>query len=180
MARKAALFCVLVLSALLAFAQDRKGGLIEGDTWAFLVSAPEGWVWDSSSLRHKGIWGLFYKTGAKFSPSRLHIYINPVPKKPGGPTTLGEFIVADESGYMKSNPGNRVVDRPPYSPGLDYEFALRDFDDRTEGFYQALAYYEGEDAFLIFVLFCRSARERDRERPAFQELLDSFTYIHKE
>jgi hypothetical protein len=180
MARKAALFGILALSAFMVFAQDRRGGLVEGDNWAFLVSAPEGWVWDSTSLRHQGIWGLFYREGKQFSPAGLHIYINPVQKRPGGPTSLPGFIEADEATYMKANPGNRITDLPPYAPGLDYQFALRDFDDSGEGYYQSLAYYEGEDVFLVFVLFCRSAVERDGARAAFLELLDSFTYIHKD
>jgi hypothetical protein len=180
MARKAALFGILALSALMAFSQDRKGGLVEGEKWAFLVSAPEGWVWDSSSLRHQGIWGLFYKEGGRFSPTRLHIYISPSQKRPGGPASLREFIEADEATYMKSNPGNRIVDLPPYAPGLDYQFALRDFDDPGEGYYQSIAYYEGEDVFLVFVLLCRGEAERDGARAAFLELLDSFTYMHKD
>jgi len=180
MARKAAIFCALVLSSLLVFAQDVKGGLIEGDTWAFLVSAPKGWVWDSFSLRHQGIWGLFYRSGTKFSPSKLHIYINPVQKAPGGPGTLREFMELDEASYMKSNPGNLVVDLPAYAPGLDYNFVLKHLNDPDSGSYQSIAYFVGEDTYLVFVLFCRSLSEREAERSSFLELLDSFTYIHKE
>ena len=180
MKRNAAVFCALALSAMLAFAQEGGGGLIEGDTYGFLVSAPKGWVWDSSSLRHQGIWGLYYRAGTRFSPSKLHIYINPVQKASHSPATLEDFIGSDEERYMKSNPGNVVIDLAPYSPGLDYNFVLKDFDDKSRGYYQSIAYYEGEDAYLVFVLFCRSANERDRERASFLELLDSFTYIHKE
>jgi len=179
-ARKAALFFILVLSAFLAFAQDNGGGLIEGDTWGFLISAPDGWTWDNASLRYQGIQGLFYKAGSTFSPSELHIYISPSPKKGNVPITLGDFIAADEAAFMRSDPGNRIVDFPPHAPGLGYIFSLRDFDDPNEDHYQSIAYYEGEDAFFVFILFCRSAPERDRERAAFLELLDSFTYVRKE
>ena len=180
MARRAALFFALVLSSLLTFAQDNGGGLIAGDTWGFLISAPNGWVWDNASLRYQGIQGLFYKTGSKYSPSKLHIYISPSPKKTNEPTTLGDFIAADEASFMRSDPGNRIVDLTSHSPGLGYTFSLRDFDDQSENHYQSIAYYEGEQAFFVFILFCRSASERDRERAAFLELLDSFTYIRKE
>ncbi len=180
MARKAGLFFILVLSTCLTFAQDKGGGLIAGDRWGFLISAPEGWVWDNASLRYQGIQGLFYKAGSKFSPSKLHIYISPSSKKRNEPITLGDFIAADEAAFMRSDPGNRIVDLSPHAPGLGYIFTLRDFDDQSENNYQSIAYYEGEDAFFVFILFCRSASERDHERAAFLELLDSFTYIKKE
>jgi hypothetical protein len=180
MAKKAALFLALVLSTLLTVAQDKSGGLIEGNTWAFLVSAPDGWVWDSLSLCYQGIQGLFYKAGSTFSPSKLHIYIYPTPKTPGGPASLSEFIVMDEAAFMRSDPGNLVIDLSPYSTNMEYNFLLRDFDDQNEKYYQSIAYYEGEEAFFVFILFCRSAEERDRTRASFLELLDSFTYIRKE
>ena len=180
MAKKAALAIALAILTMLGFAEGQKGGLIDGEGWAMLVSAPEGWVWDGSRLRMQGIRGLFYKAGDRYSPSGLHMYISPSQKKPGGPATLGEFMEADEAAFMKADPGCSIVDRSPYSSGMGYDFALRDFEDRDEGSYQALAYYEGLKAYFIFVLSCEGAQERERERPSFLELLDSFTYIAKE
>jgi hypothetical protein len=180
MAKKAALAIAMAILTILAFAQGDKGGLIEGEGWAFLVSAPEGWVRDGATLRAQGIRALFYRAGSVYSPSGLHIYISPVPKKPGGPASLSEFLEADEAAFMKSDPGSSIADRGPYNPGLGYSFVLKDFEDRNEGFFQALAYYDGLQAYFIFVLSCRDAQERERERPAFLELLDSFTYIAKE
>ena len=163
-----------------AFPQGESGGLIEGQGWAYLASAPEGWVWDDSSLRRQGIEGLFYKKGVVFNPTILHMYISPTVKKTGGPPSLGDFIAADRESYMNAEPGMTVLDLAPYSPGMGYSYVLRDFDDSNEGFYQSVAYYEGEQAYFVFVLFCRSVEERKQERDAFLELLDSFTYIRKE
>jgi hypothetical protein len=178
--KKAAILLALAFGALVAGAQGHGGGLIEDSGWAFLISPPSGWVWDSSSLRHQGIQGLFYRDGTIYLPSSLHMYISPTPKKPGGPATLAEFLKADEAAYMADDTGIVVRDLPPYSPGMDYRFELRDFDDSDEGYFQSLAYYEGEKAFFVFVLVCRSQAERERERASFRELLDSFTYIRKE
>ena len=179
MVKKAAVAFALALWVFLGFAQSGDGGLIEGDKWAFLVSAPTGWIWDAKTLRIHGILGLFYKAGASYSPSKLHIYISPSTKQ-GGPASLSDFISADEAMYMKSNPGTQIKELAPYSPGLEYRFILRDFDDLNENFFQSLAYYEGEDAYFVFVLSCRSGEERAREQAAFRSLLDSFTYIRRE
>jgi hypothetical protein len=180
MLKKVALVLALALSSLFSFAEEAAGGLISGDTWAILASAPEGWIWDNSSLRSQGILGLYYKKGQRFSPSKLHIYISPTPKTDNGPRTLSEFVEADQAAFMGSRPGVLVKALEPYSPGLDYCFVMRDFDDSNDGYYQALAYYEGEDAFFIVILACRAPEERAAERGALIELLDSFTYIRKE
>jgi hypothetical protein len=180
MSRKAFFALVLALCALPFYADDAAGGLISGDGWAILVSAPEGWVWDSATLRAHGIQGLFYKAGEHYSPAKLHIYISPTAKTASGPASLSEFIKADEIAFMSSDTDIRIKDLAPYSPGLDYHFAMREFDDSDNGYYQSLAYYEGERVFFVFVLSCRSSDERQRERDALLELLDSFTYIRKE
>lgn len=180
MAKRAALAFALALSVYLGFAQGKDGGLIEDHTWAILVSAPPGWILDGKTLLMHGIQGLFYKEGTRYSPSDLHMYVSPRQKKPGGPASLGDFIAADEATYMKSKPGTRITDLAPYAPGVGYSFVLREFDDLNEGYYQSLAFYEGEDAYFVFVLSCRSAAERQNEQAAFHSLLDSFTYIRKE
>jgi hypothetical protein len=180
MGKKAALLLGLALSTLLAFAQDESGGLIEGESWAFLISAPDGWVLDNITLHRQGTEGLFYKKGTEFSPDELHMYIRPTAKKPGGTVNLREFIQADEASLYKSAASPSIKELSPYSTSMEYSFVLRDFDDRDEGFYKAIAYFEGEEGYFTFVLSCRSALERDRERVSFRDLLDSFTYIRKE
>lgn len=108
------------------------------------------------------------------------IYIDPVAKNPGGPATLAEFIARDEAEYMSSDPNLSIKDIAPYLPGLDYRFTMREFDDSANNYYQALAFYEGEKAYFVIVLSCRSPSERDENRGALLELLDSFTYIQEE
>lgn len=181
MPKKSVLVCILAAFAFVAFAQD-KGGLIEGDGWAFLASVPSGWVRDDRSLHSQGIDALYYKAGANFSPQGLHMYISPTPrtKAKDEPSSLSAFMQEDEESFMASYPGILVKDLEPYDPGMGYAFPLRDLDDTVDGYYQALAYYEGEGAFFVFVLACRSPAEREAERPALTELLSSFTYVDKE
>jgi hypothetical protein len=154
MTKKAILLLVLAFSGLLARAQAQDGGLIEGDRWAFLVSA------------------LFYKESSKFSLAEVYMYIVPSPKEPDGPASLEKFILADVGVSSR----NFAV----YVTGMEYRFYVLDFEDPHEDAYKAKAYYEGEDAYFTFILVCFSAKERAQERASFSELLDSFTYIRKE
>ncbi len=184
MSKKPAFLLVLALAGGLsagpAFSQGGEGGLVEGEGWAYLASAPRGWVRDSRALGHQGILGLFYKAGSSYSPSALHIYISPSPKGPGAAASLEDFMEEDRSSFMDDDGSVQVTDLAAYAPGLGYSFELKDFDEPEEGQYQAIAYYEGEAAYFVFVLSCRSAEERERERPSFLELLDSFTYVAKD
>jgi hypothetical protein len=179
MPRKSFLVCALVSIAILAFAQD-EGVLVEGTGWAFLAPAPAGWVRDGHSLRSQGIEALFCKAGTRFSPSSLHLYVCPTPRTADCPSSLADFMRADEDSFMASYPGILVKDLEHYDTGLGYSFPLRELDDTVDDYYQALAYYEGRGAFFVFVLACRSPEEREAERPALLELLSSFTYLDKE
>ena len=74
MAKKATISMLMTLFAFLAIAQSQSGGLIEGDKWAFLISAPMGWIWDSKSLHWQGVSGLLYKAGDTYLADEAAIY----------------------------------------------------------------------------------------------------------
>jgi hypothetical protein len=179
MPKKSILFCILMALSLLAFCED-KDGVIEGKGWAFLAAAPNGWVRDGKSLRSQGIEALYCKLGAQFSPATIHLYISPTNKSENAPSSLDEFIREDKASFMASKQGIVVKDLLPYDPGMGYVFPRCDLDDSVDGYYQALAYYEGSGAYFVFVLACRSSAEREAERGALLELLSSFTYLEKE
>jgi hypothetical protein len=180
MSCKAALSPILILCALLSFAEGPAGGLISGEDWGILVAAPKGWVWDTQAFRPRGVEGLFRKEGERYSAFALHISISPQEKRAGGPAALAKFMDEERASIMASDADVVLRELPAYLPGMEYRFAMRELDEPGKGYYQTLAYYEGEKAFFSFVLSCRSPEERARERSALLELLDSFTYLSKE
>lgn len=186
--RKHGTAIVAILSAAILFiapppsagAEDSQGGIVFGDGWAFLAMAPEGWVWDPISMRNHGIQGLYYKAGSRFSPTELHMYVSPSPKKGSASRTLKEFVAADEAAFVEQYRGLSIKRLPPRETGPGYSFVRLELDDAGTDYYQELAYYEGEACFFAIVLSCRSVQEREREIGAFEELLDSFICIKKE
>jgi hypothetical protein len=135
MVRKAVFALALGMCALLSFAESDKGGLISGDGWALLVSAPAGWIWDSVTLRPQGILGLFYKAGASYSPSKLHIYISPTAKsRRMGPPPWPSSWTRTKPPSCPSDAGLLVKDTcAPYSPGPGLPFrheGIRRFGER--------------------------------------------------
>jgi hypothetical protein len=56
--------------------EQMTGGIIYGNDWAFMVSAPDGWIMDSKSLSQYNIFALFYENGKVFGGNTPIIYIN--------------------------------------------------------------------------------------------------------
>jgi hypothetical protein len=179
MCRKAIATFVAILCVSMALAQE-KGGLVEGQDWAYLASAPVGWILDRKVLRSQGIEGLFYKEGGRYISTALHLYIQPREKSDGAPGTLNAFMKADQDAYMSAHPGTLVRSLSVYKNAMDYSYPRLEYDDPAERCYQSLAYYEGQRCYFIFVLYASSPEERSRESDALLELLDSFTYLQKE
>jgi hypothetical protein len=180
MPKKAVLSLICICSVILSFAESSEGGLISGEGWGILVSAPKGWVWDRQVIRPQGVEGLFSKEGERYSEFALHISISSQGKKGAVASSLAKFMEEDKAAIAASDTDLVFRDLPAYSPGMEYRFAMRELDEPGKGYYQTLAYYEGEKAFFSFVLSCRSPEERARENGALLELLDSFTYLSKE
>jgi hypothetical protein len=179
-ARAIAAALILAAAPITAAAEDAQGGIVYGEGWAFMAMAPEGWTWDPITMRNRGLQGLFYKAGTLYSPDSLHMYVSPSPKTPASPRGLAEFIAADESLFKKQSPGISIKRLPPRETGPGYAFVRVELDDAATGYYQELAYYEGDACYFVIVLTCRSAEERAREIAAFDELVDSFTCITSE
>jgi hypothetical protein len=177
---KAPISLILLSFAFLSFAEGSEGGLISGPDWGILVSAPKGWVRDTQAFRPRGVEGLFRKEGERFSPSGLYISISPREKRAGGPSSLPKFIEEEKASIASSDPELAFRELPAYSPGMEYRFSMLELDAPGKDNYRTLAFYEGGRAFFSFVLSCGSPQEREAERGALFELLDSFVYLSKE
>jgi hypothetical protein len=185
MSRRASLVTIasfslaICLSARLG-AQGAEGGLISGEDWGILVSAPRGWVWDAQAYRPSGVEALFRKAGERYSAFGLHISIGSRGKAAGGPSSLAKYMEEEKAAVMGADPGLVLRELPAFSPGMDYRFAMREIDEPEKGYYQTLAYYEGSRAFFCLILSCRTPEERTSERGALVELLESFVYLSRE
>jgi len=180
MGAKTPLCLAFICAAALLAAQGQEGGLISGHGWGLLVATPGGWVRDTQAIPPAGVDALFRKAGERYSPFGLSISLVAQDRDPGNPGTFAEFLAAQKAALLASDAGVEVRDLKDYAPGLGYRFAMRELEEPGKGFYQAIAYYDGNRAFFSLVLSCRSAEERDRERSALVELLDSFVYLSQE
>jgi hypothetical protein len=170
----------LSLAAAPASGEAVRGGIVRGEGWAFLAMAPEGWIWDPITMRGHGVQGLFYKAGSIYDPAALHMFVSPSPKGPTAPSDLARFVAADEAALRKHSPGIALSRLPSLETGPGYSFVRVSLDDAAAGYFQEIAYLDGEACYFSIVLSCRSSAERGREIGAFEELVDSFTLIEQE
>jgi len=171
-----ALFLILGIFPL----AGQNSGIIYGDNWSYLIMAPDGFQWDSTTLQSQGIWGLFYKTDqAKYNGNKLNMYINPVVKGNGYPSTIDELIQWDTDFYKKNNPSLVITYYKDFELGDSKKARGYYFDDKQKGYYLLFSYITEEKASFVFVMSARSIEERIENENAYAELLKSFIYINK-
>jgi hypothetical protein len=67
---------IILVNGFINAQNQMPGGIIYGNDWAYLVTAPDGWIMDSESLSHYNIYALFYEDGKTFGGKTPIIYIN--------------------------------------------------------------------------------------------------------
>lgn len=177
---KKAILVILLLMLSLPAVFCQNGGIIYGDTWAYTIMAPDGFVWDTTSLQSQGIWGLFYKAGqGKYYGNKLNMYINPVRKGDGYPTEQDSLIKWDTDYFKANNPGLVITYYKDFELGDGKTAKAYYYDDDGRKYYMTYAYITEENASFIFVLIARSKDERTQNEDAYAKLLKSFIYINK-
>jgi len=171
---------LLTLASSPSFGGDANSGIIYGDKWSYVFSAPNGYTWDSESMQKHGIWGLFWETSqGKFIPQKHNIFINPIKKGNGFPSDIDSLIKWDIDFYIQNTPGLVVNYLKDFLLGDGKIAKAYTFDDKGKNYYSMSAYVCEENASFVFVLVDRSVSDRNSHLSAFGELLKSFVYMNK-
>jgi len=169
-------FLMLILGNVVS--EDTNSGIIYGENWAFMFSTPEGYVWDNVSLQHEGIWALFYKEGQdEFYGSKHHLYINPIPKGNGYPSTLEELISWDISYFQKNDHDLKISYYTEMQLSDTQKVKIYSFDQDVRNYYMYFGYLTERNSSFIFVLISRTKEEREQTRKAYFDLIRNFRYF---
>lgn len=143
-----------------------------GDT-PYTITAPPGWTHDTKAMARQNITGCFYKTGTRYNPGELHIYINalPVPET----TELDTFIFNDMIGFKRLYKTARYEPEYRYTTGREYEIIIYRMDNEPLKYWQYIGYLKTGGTVYIFVLSTRSPEERAENKADYERLLDSFS-----
>jgi len=173
--------CLVFCLCIPFFADEAKGGFIYGNNWSYMISAPAGYTWDSTSLQQNGIWGLFWETKlGKYIPQKHNMFINPVMKGNGYPSDLESLIKWDIDYYKENTPGLIVEYYKDIVLGDKQKAKAYIYNDKNRNYYSISAYVCEKNASFVFVLVDRSIEDRKKHEKAFEELLSSFIYMNKE
>jgi len=160
--------CIFLGSAP-AFAQEEGGGgIVYGSEIGVLVSAPEGWIFDSKSGVSQGLYAVMYPKGSTWSNSNAMMYVNIVISND---SSLDTFIAGDVEVFKKNSPKIVVEKAKPISltGGLSAEVRLYSGDQW--GNYECVAYASKGKSVAIYVLSSRSKEDFKKSLDAFRAMV---------
>jgi hypothetical protein len=150
-------------------------GMVYGDSHAFFVTAPAGWVLDNRSGLRDGVHAAFYPQGSSWTDSPAVMYANGSTRSSG--QTLDSFIADDIETFRSRSPQIRVKEGPSIKTKDGRVAVVRYFLGDRSGNYEAVAYITEKRAFVVLALSARSQDAYQRSLQSFQELVRNYTFI---
>lgn len=176
-----ALAAALALASGCAFsrgASPDNSGLVYGESYAFLVSAPRGWVLDNQTGASNGLQAVFYPEGSSWQNASAIMYVNVAQRK--AKDELDSFITADLEKFRKGSQDLQAT------PGVAIETAdkklaqVRHLSGDEWGNSEAVAYVQENTVFVMIVLSGRTLPSYQAALPAFTELVKSYKLMTEE
>ena len=168
---------LLIFSLAVATASAAEGqtGMVYGDTHAFFVTAPPGWVLDNRSGLRNNVHAAFYPQGSNWQDSPAIMYANGVGRSSG--QTLDSFIDDDIQTFRDRSPQIRVEERSPIKTKDGRLAVVRHFSGDQYGNHEAVAYIAEKRAFIVLALSARSQDAYQRSLRSFEELVRNYSFI---
>ena len=172
---------LMLLFCTAAIAQD-DSGIIYGKNYSFALTAPKGWVLDTTSGREQGLQAVFYPNGSSWKNSAAVMYANVVEKTVAGTESLQSIIANDVADYKKQSPELKVTDADPIptranASSKDKHATVKYFTGDRYGNSEAVAYVDEGTLIVMLVLNARSNKDFESSLPAFKEFVASYFFL---
>jgi hypothetical protein len=141
------------------------GGIVYGDEIGVGVSAPPGWVFDSTSGTPQGLHGVMYPEGSSWADATEVMYVNLASMGEG--QELDGFVREAIARNRERSPNLQVIEAEPIEIEGGGTAVVRHYFGDKWGNWEAVAYAAKGRSVAIYVLSCRT-------RPGFQGSLDDF------
>jgi hypothetical protein len=141
---------------------DANSGLLYGGGYSFILSAPEGWVLDSTSGKSQGMVAVFYP--------------NVVSKGPGK-ETISQIINIDISDFARGSADSTAVDEDPVQTRDKNKAAVKRFHDAQNHNDEAVAYIDEAKVIVIVALSSRNKDQFDKSLDSFRDLVGSYYFL---
>ena len=167
--------CVLLFAAQAVFAQKSEvqtSGILYGQNWACMVTAPKGWLMDQQRLAQYGIYALFYEQGKTFGGDTPIIYINTQKLSADTDEALQAFVQADIANYQKRQATISEVTLPDVT-----EKTLVCYRLEMGNNLEVVAYTRYKDCGFLAVLTAHDEKTLAANTEKLAEVINAMTYM---
>lgn len=153
------------------------GGILYGETYAFNLKAPKGWMFDNESGVQQGLDCVLYPKGTTWQDSPVIAYAQARKRTAEVQTADDAAKDAINDFRARGNPkydGKRVktIKTPNGMEGVIYHFS----GDRF-GNYEAIVYFVESKTINVVVLNSRNRKAFEEALPAFEEIAQSYIFL---
>jgi hypothetical protein len=158
--------------------ENNKGGIIYGQNFAFIVTAPVGWIMDSDSMSQQGIFGLFYEEGKIFGAQNNTpiIYIVTFALNNASDDELIKFAQEDINKYVINGAKTERINRRYKKSDILY---LTYNVNLTNGRYETFVFMRYKNTCLIVILNANNNAQRNELLPKLEEVINSISFMDK-
>lgn len=175
----ATLAAVLFMALLPASAliMEGGGGILYGETYAFNVKAPKGWIFDNESGVQQGMDCVFYPKGQTWEDSPVIAYARARERTKEVQTADDAAKAAIDDFHARGNPkyeGKRVktIKTKNGKEGVIYHFSGDKF-----GNYEAMVYFVEEKTINMVILNARKQKAFESALAAFDQIAESYVFL---
>lgn len=179
---------MLAATAAAEKSSGRMGGIMYGENYAFMITAPDGWVLDNEAGKQDGLDAVFYPDGESWQEAETVMYVNTASLDNNKDySTLDQFMKYDSENFANA----RVVKGDDIKIGKDEIAKVKYFTylSKNHENFEAVAYLQHEQkeqadvakgrTAIMFVMSSRSREGFEASKPAFQSLVKSYIPMAK-
>jgi hypothetical protein len=179
--RQISVIVALMLFCTAVSAQD-ESGIIYGKNYSFALTAPKGWVLDTTSGRQQGLQAVFYPKGSSWKNGAAVMYANVYQNTDPTKESLQTIIANDVADFKKESPNLKVVDADAIPTrtdvrSIDKKATVKYFTGDRNGNSEAVAYVDEGNLVVMLVFNARSQKDFEDSLPAFKEFVGSYFFL---
>ena len=152
-------------------------GIMYDARYCFMLTAPKGWVLDSSVMSGKGVCAVFYPKGGAWGESPVVFYVNTRERtaKVASAQDAADADMADER--KNGSPKAKAVKIKEVKLKGGRVASIWEYTGDQWGNYERTAFVVEGKGISAVVMSARTKAEMDGANPAFEALVASYEYI---